>query len=191
MSDMVTFKYLREIQKKERSSSGLCKLDDNFYGAVSEYVLRKKRIKDREGEMGFKERKEVENIGPVVKSIYDTRETKIVNGAMRAARTGMKMVNILPSEKSLFEDVRKVVADSRGELECVLCPKEGSISSGDNKGVKEDGFSRIKIVEDIPEFVGEDLKTYGPWKAGESVLCPVSFSLMFVKAGKAEGVDGD
>ena len=104
MSEMITFKYLREIQKKERSSAGLCKLDAGFYGSVSDYVLRKKRIKDRGKELSFREKKEIENIWPVVKSIYDTRETKIVNGALKAARTGMKMSNILPSEKELFED---------------------------------------------------------------------------------------
>ncbi len=32
MSEMITFKYLREIQKKERSSAGLCKVDVGFYG---------------------------------------------------------------------------------------------------------------------------------------------------------------
>ncbi|MCK5698868.1 MAG: DNA replication complex GINS family protein [Candidatus Aenigmarchaeota archaeon] len=189
MSDMITFKYLREIQKKERSSSGLCKLDDNFYGAVSEYVLRKKRIKDRGKDFSFKEKKEIENIGPVVKSIYDTRETKIVNGAVRAARTGMKMDNILPSEKRLFEDVKKKLVDEREVFDSVLCPKEGSVAEERVDEDVPDAFLKIRIVEDIPEFVGEDLKTYGPWKAGETVLCPDSFSLMFVKAGKAEDVE--
>ena len=187
MSDMITFKYLREIQKKERSSSGLCKLDDNFYGAVQEYLLRKKRIKGRGKELSFKEKKEIENIGPVVKSIYDTRETKIVNGAVRAARTGMKIANILLSEKRLFEDVKKKLLDERDILESVLCSSKG----GDDEVEVDtpDGFSKIRIVEDIPEFAGEDLKTYGPWKAGEIILCPVSFSLMFVKAGKARDVE--
>ncbi|RLG13448.1 MAG: hypothetical protein DRN71_04770 [Candidatus Nanohalarchaeota archaeon] len=191
MSDMITFKYLRDIQKKERSSSGLCKLDDNFYGAVQEYVLRKKRIKDRGKDLSFREKKEIENIGPVVKSIYDTRETKIVNGAVKAARTGMKMENILLSEKRLFEDVRKKLVDGREVLESVLCPGNGGVAEVKGDEDVPDGFSKIRIVEDIPEFVGEDLKMYGPWKAEEIVLCPVSFSLMFVKAGKAEKVGED
>ncbi len=191
MADMITFKYLREIQKKERSSSGLCKLDDNFYRAVSEYVLRKKRIKDRGKDLSFKEKKEIENIGPVVKSIYDTRETKIVNGAVRAARTGMKMENIMLSEKKLFEDVKKKLMDEREVLESVLCPNKGSVAEEKVDEDVSDAFSKIRVVEDIPEFVGEDLKMYGPWKSGEIVLCPVSFSLMFVKAGKAEDAGED
>ncbi len=191
MSEMITFKYLREIQKKERSSAGLCKLDAGFYGSVSDYVLRKKRIKDRGKELSFREKKEIENIWPVVKSIYDTRETKIVNGALKAARTGMKMSNILPSEKELFEDVRGRIGDARRGLESVLssgrkahAPDEGE----DEKGPEPDNLSQIRIVEDIPEFVGEDLKTYGPWKTGETATCPKNFADIFIKNGKAEDV---
>ncbi len=194
MSEMITFKYLREIQKKERSSAGLCKLDAGFYGAVSDYVLRKKRIKDRGKELSFREKKEIENIRPVVKSIYDTRETKIVGGALKAARTGMKMANLLPDEENLLKDVRERIEDARRGLESVLSSAGGktrSLDESEEVGDSEDGMSQIRIIEDIPEFVGEDLKTYGPWKAGETATCPKNFADIFVKNGKAEDVGRD
>lgn len=194
MSEMITFKYLREIQKKERSSAGLCKLDAGFYGAVSDYVLRKKRIKDRGKELSFREKKEIENIWPVVKSIYDTRETKIVGGALKAARTGMKMANLLPDEENLLKDVKERIEDARRGLESVLSSGEKAHvpdESEDENDPEPDNLSQIRIVEDIPEFVGEDLKTYGPWKAGETATCPKNFADIFVKNRKAEDVGRD
>ncbi len=191
MSEMITFKYLREIQKKERSSAGLCKLDAGFYGAVSDYVLRKKRIKDRGKELSFKEKKEIENIWPVVKSIYDTRETKIVNGALKAARTGMKVANLLPEEENLLKDVRERIVEARRGLESVLSSEGKTRSldeSEDAPDPEDNGMSQIRIIVDIPEFVGEDLKTYGPWKAGETATCPKNFADIFIKNGKAEEV---
>lgn len=193
MSDMITFKYLREIQKKERSGSELCRLDEGFYEAVSDYILRKKRIRDKGKGLSFSEKKEIENIGPVVKSIYDTRETKIVNGALKAARTGIKIVNVLPCEMKLFEEVKSRIMDSRTALETVLRPKKESDSVNESAPAQDSNtsnISQIRIIEDIPEFVGEDLKSYGPWKAGEDVMCPKSFADIFIKGGKAEDAEG-
>ncbi len=187
---MITFKYLREIQKNERSSSGLCKLDANFYQVVQEYILRKKKVMARGKDFSFREKKEIENIGPVVKSIYDTRETKLVNGAVKSARTGMDMANVLPSERRLFEDVKKKIADERKVLESVISPKNSGIAKENATEIVSDGFSKIRIIEEIPEFVGEDLKTYGPWKPGDTVLCPKNFCMMFVNAGKVREVGG-
>ncbi|MFH1127147.1 MAG: hypothetical protein ABIG84_02435 [archaeon] len=190
MSEMITFTFLREIQKKERTSSELSKLDPGFYEAVKEYILRKKRIRERGKELSFKEKKEIENIGPVVKSIYDTRERKIVNGALLAARTGMKMANILVHEEKLLADICKRIEESRAGFEYVLGSKPEYVPVGDKAGDKEpvDDMVRIKVIEDIPEFVGEDLKAYGPWKAGETVMCNRDFSVVFIKGGKAEEV---
>lgn len=200
MAEMITFKYLREIQKTERTSAELCKLDDNFYQAVKAYVLRKKRLKDKSADMSFADKKEIENIGPVVKSIYDTRERKIVLGAIRSARTGIKIENILPEEEALLSDIKEKITNSRRDLESMLDPPDDGSShenevpaakgkeSGPDK--KDDDAGRdIRIIEDIPEFIDENLANHGPWKSGEIVKCPEDFCEIFVKSRKAEYVN--
>lgn len=190
MTEMITFKYLREIQNKERSSSELCELDANFYTAVREYLNRKKRMKERSKALSFKEMKEIENIGPVVKSIYNTRERKLVNGALKAARTGIKMVNILHDEERLFEDIKTRLKKSRSELESIQNHAETDSHSDKPKKVDDNSsHSKIRILEEIPEFVSEDLKTYGPWKNGDCVMCPENFAEIFVKNKKAQDAD--
>ena len=196
MAEMITFKYLREIQNTERTSAELCKLDVNFYAAVKGYVLRKKRLKEKSADMSFAEKKEIENIGPVVKSIYDTRERKIVLGALRSARTGIKIENILPEEENLLAEILEKVRSSRLDLESILDPADdGSpqdIEAKHDKAPtkKHDSTGRsIRIIEDIPEFIDESLGNHGPWKAGEIVTCPEDFCEIFVKSKKAEYVN--
>lgn len=198
MAEMITFKYLREIQKTERTSAELCKLDDNFYPAVKAYVLRKKRLRDKSADMSFADKKEIENIGPVVKSIYDTRERKIVLGAVRSARTGVNVENILPEEEALLSDIKENVGKSRRDLESMLDPSDDcNVQETDSKPVREsqadkkdDAAGRnIKIIEDISEFMDENLANHGPWRSGEVVKCPEDYCRIFVKNRKAEYVD--
>lgn len=193
---MITFKYLREIQKTERTSAELCKLDGNFYQAMKAYILRKKRLKEKSADMSFAEKKEIENIGPVVKSIYDTRERKIILGALRSARTGIKIENILPEEEALLSDIKEKISKSRRDLESLLDPvDDGSSPESDAKPAKkperkdDDTQRSIRIIEDIPEFIDENLGNHGPWKSGEVVTCPEDFCEIFVKSRKAEYVN--
>ncbi len=198
MAEMITFKYLREIQKTERTSAELCKLDDNFYQAMKAYILRKKRLRDKSADMSFAEKKEIENIGPVVKSIYDTRERKIVLGAIRSARIGIKIENILPEEEALLSDIKEKITNSRRDLESILDPSDdGNIQEIDSKPVQESQADKkddvegrnIRIIEDIPEFIDENLANHGPWRSGEIVKCPEDFCEIFVRSKKAEYVN--
>ena len=203
MAEMITFKYLREIQKTERTSAELCKLDDNFYQAVKAYILRKKRLKDKSADMSFADKKEIENIGPVVKSIYDTRERKIVLGAIRSARTGIKIENILPEEETLLSDIKEKISISRRDLESMLDPVDDgtdahlpgseapTAKAKESRSDKNDEVEarKIRIIEDIPEFIDENLANHGPWRSGEIVKCPEDFCEIFVKSKKAEYVN--
>ncbi|MCK5474676.1 MAG: hypothetical protein KAI53_04670, partial [Candidatus Aenigmarchaeota archaeon] len=51
---------------------------------------------------------------------------------------------------------------------------------------KDTTFKKIEVIEDIPEFVAEDLETYGPWSPGETVVAPKKVAQIFIDAGKAK-----
>ena len=49
-------------------------------------------------------------------------------------------------------------------------------------------LQKLKFTQDIPEFVGSDLKKYGPFKAGEEVKIPAENAELMVKSEIAEMV---
>lgn len=49
-------------------------------------------------------------------------------------------------------------------------------------------FSPVKIISDIPSFVGTDLKEYGPYKPGEIVELPEKIAQLFLSRKLGENV---
>ena len=47
---------------------------------------------------------------------------------------------------------------------------------------------RVRFLKDVPEFVGMDLKTYGPFRKNEVSEIPEENANLFVKHGIAERI---
>ena len=154
METKITFKFLRELQKKERESSELQKLPDNFLDELREYVSRKRTLLENPEMLTFTERKEMENIKPVVRYIFDRREQKVVIAAIRAARTGIKPQNMLPHEEALFVKLRDEIKKNRLVMEEIISLLDGSSKSGASSGqpeIKEADAETSKGEEAHPE----------------------------------------
>ncbi len=52
----------------------------------------------------------------------------------------------------------------------------------------EGTFSPVKIISDIPSFVGTDLKEYGPYKPGDVVSLPEKIAQLFLSRKLGENV---
>ncbi len=130
METKITFKFLRELQKNERESSELQKLPADFIEKLKEYISRKRALLENPDMLTFTERKEIENIKPVVKYILDRREQKVVIAAMRSARTGIKPQNMLPHEERLFVKLRDEIKKNRDLLEDIMNLLDGKVILG-------------------------------------------------------------
>ena len=241
---MLTFQFLRELQKKERQNAELQPIDQNFYKLVAEYVGRKSRLAEQKSSFQSVEDSSdnLEKIIPIIRDIFNRRETKIINGALMVARSGAEFKNMLIEEKILFHHTRTGVSENRKRLDDILngvilnvklegqdngelpTPQQNELSeikqaleltsngldsshpstNPDQAPTKESQeYSsnsidnplstiptaqkvKIKVLIEIPAFVGEDLDTYGPWKSGEEVECPSMVADIFLRTGKAE-----
>ncbi|MCK4550602.1 MAG: DNA replication complex GINS family protein [Candidatus Aenigmarchaeota archaeon] len=201
MASAITFKYLRELQGKERAASTLTKIPDDFYDAVVSYLKRKQRISARDSMRSFTDLKEIENTVPVIKDIFNTRERKIMSSCIRSARTDIKVENMTLEEKNAFDSVRDLLKKRRKFLGGLFetgdernkneAPKEPVDKKEDKmcEKQKDTPFKKIEVIEDIPEFVAEDLETYGPWSPGEIVVAPKKVAQIFIDAGKAKNAE--
>jgi len=158
METKINFKFLRELQKNERESSELQKLPDDFIDALKEYIMRKRALLENPEMMTFTERKEIENIKPVVKYILDKREQKIVIAAMRSARTGIKPQNMLPHEEKLFSKLREEIKKNRIVVEEIMSLLDGKNIQSVSEASLEKDAKKEEASEQIVEEESGDLK---------------------------------
>ncbi|QKQ98508.1 hypothetical protein GKQ38_03205 [Candidatus Nanohaloarchaea archaeon] len=61
--------------------------------------------------------------------------------------------------------------------------QEGAESSEEDV---EEGYTKVKITSEVPEFMGTDLETYGPFDEGEEASLPEDNAEILVNRGNAE-----
>ena len=173
LEEAITFELIRRIQREEQRVPKLTKLPENFYQNVSSYLQQKRRMEEKE------ERKtalEVKNIERLIEDIFNRRERKILNQALISARTNIPPENLTDEEKVFFEVLINAIKERRVNiLNTVLQAME-----------KEELASLIIFKEDVPEFVGSDLKTYGPFKKGDIAKLPEGNMKILLERGIAE-----
>lgn len=163
----ISYKTLRRIQQLEKTSPLLTKIDVNFYHKLSEYLKNLDSIIEQEENAQkiklFND--EIQNTKKLAFGIYELREKKIVQSALskvRGAKPDLK--NALDIEKKLYESLIKQIILSRKKI---LEEKSDEVKKDEPKTeiFKKEEKKRntnpiVRVLEDIPEFVGTDMKTY-------------------------------
>lgn len=194
--EALTFSDLRKIQKKEKRQDQLSELDDNFLLRASRYLDRKEGVDDRE----------YKNARRVLDKIIGLRQDKIVKNAKISVKSDVKSskLNLLPREQEFFRDIKKrfnTYSDSiedviEEEAENVQVPEPEPEIDEEELEVEEEteedsgeGYEKVKIVSNVPEFMGTDLESYGPFEEGEETELPEENADILVNRGSAEKVE--
>jgi DNA replication initiation complex subunit (GINS family) len=126
------------------------------------------------------EAREYESILKVVEDIHERRMQKIVLRAMKSGG-GQEEIALTGEEAALFERISKAVSDERNRFNSMM---------GGNEKREEERIKRIKILKNLPKFVGTDLKVYGPFKEGDMTELPEKEAQLLVNRGIAEQTGG-
>ncbi|MCC7573205.1 MAG: hypothetical protein KO464_07420 [Candidatus Methanofastidiosum sp.] len=54
------------------------------------------------------------------------------------------------------------------------------------KDIREKVFKEVKLSQDVPEFIGEDMRSYGPYKKGEIISIPLRNAEILIREKVAE-----
>jgi len=166
-TDEISYKNLRRIQQLEKTSPLLSKINNNFYENLSEYLknLQKDIDQEKNAENIKLFQEEIENIKKIAFSIYELREKKIVQAALskvRGAKPDLK--NTLEIEKKLFDSLvetinqaRKVILNEKSKPEK---DKEITLKEPKKEEKKQNTNQIVRLLENVPEFVGTDMKRY-------------------------------
>ncbi len=177
--EAITYEYIRKIQREEQNDVKLSKISDDFYDKCNNYLEQKsiltKKKSDRSSEL------EVENIQRVLEDIFNRRETKILQQAVFVTRTGIPVLNLIKIEEKFFKQLVELLKYQREKTLNILTKK--------TKEKKETKLQKLKFTQDIPAFMGPDLKKYGPFKVGEEVKIPSENAELMVKSEIAKMVE--
>lgn len=171
--EAITFEYIREIQREEQNKPSLAKIPEDFYDKVKAYVREKKKVtqrkKDRTATI------ELKNIQRILQDIFERRETKLMNHAIIAVRTDVLPQNLIKPEQEFFEAIVEYLKNQKGRILEDTTEKVETIET-----------TKVEFLEDVLEFVGIDLKKYGPYNKGDISTIPKDNAEVFVKANKAK-----
>ncbi len=206
---VLTYETLYEILRKEKSRQGLQKIDAGFIQNVLSYLQDKQQsyddaiAKNDVFSQGEREKlsTQIRNAKKLLRDLYDLRERKIINMAINHSRTKVHIVdteNLLSYETHLFDSIHSILNHNRtsilGKILEMRVPDVLTVSTikepiepYQQKPVPkiDDSKKQIKFLEDVEQFVGEELELYGPYKAQDSAQLPAEVAEVLIKQGKA------
>lgn len=170
----ISFDLIRRIQREEQRVPKLTKLPEGFYDAVTLYLQRKRSTDTRKTAL---ETKQVERLS---EDIFNRRERKIFNLALIAARTRIPPENLTEEETSFFDQVVYLVKDRRQKLlDKIVTHEPPAGGASESLGV-------VVFREEVPAFVGADMRSYGPFKKGDIAKLPEENKIVLLQQNIVE-----
>jgi DNA replication initiation complex subunit (GINS family) len=164
----MNYKSLRKIQQAEQASATLTKIETDFYQTLSSFIRDLEHSVEQEknplklklftDEMG--------NTKKIANSIYELREKKIVQAALATTRGATPdLRNILEVEKKLYTALVDQITYSRTEIfepqtKKPQQPPPIPPSAPEKPPRVSNTNPIVRVLEDTPEFIGTDEKTY-------------------------------
>ena len=159
-----------------------------------------------------KTQRQIMNIKKILNELYERREKKIISIALNKSRMPKSVIdlsNLAENEKALYEKLISTFNDARQFvlkhviLESVISeapPQKAEVEKQPEIPIEQseepkqekpafktaDGTRKVKFVCDVSQFVGPNLEIYGPFKAEEMAMLPVSVCNVLVNKKKAE-----
>ena len=174
--ETITFETIRKVQRAEQKNAKLTKLPENFFERVADYLATKRKISNKKEDR--KTILEIRNTERLVEDIFNRRERKVINQALITVRTGIPPENLTPEEKGFFDKLVGLLKERRERLlHAIIKPSHTS---------KKEKVQLLVFKEDVPEFLGVDMRKYGPFKKGDIAKIPKENANILVASGKAE-----
>ncbi len=181
----IDYSELRKIYRIEKNTSKLVDVDENFFSSAEEFFKKEKeKYLESLKEPDSSKTRDFENLQRLVKDLFDLREKKLLNKALISSRTNETNLNGLSSEeKKTFEKISNVLEEHKKFLGELFENNKKSEKSFEKKSK-----TFIKIVKDVPAFVGSDMKQYGPFDEGKEIELADKTASLLLKRGLAEKI---
>jgi DNA replication factor GINS len=170
---------LLERWKAERDSPDLLSLRDSFLQNVREYieqVLEQQRSKEITSLQRQLIETELANLQFMMKSLLQMRVQKIL----------LLVMDQEVDYDLLTRSERRFVDQISRNLTSVLMPADELFTPLQTESSSQ--LQLIRFLEDHPQLVGVDLKTYGPFRADDLATLPAENARLIIRKNQAEPV---
>jgi DNA replication initiation complex subunit (GINS family) len=197
--ELITYETIRSAHRAEKDEE-LQKLPEGFFESVRNWFKHKESMKDTTSLL------EVENAKKLLEDIINRRQKKVVLAALRTVRGDLPPSNLNDEERKFFDKIVNIlkgfrnnmkekfrsfddiveekIEDAKKSVE-VLKPQE---KVEPQKLIKPDGKLMVKILSNLPRFVGSNLESYGPLKAGDVITLPEKIGNILITRKVAENI---
>ena len=171
MVEELSFEELRKVQLAEKHSPALAPLPENFYDVYFSYLQdRMAGLKDNFSLDGAKA---YENSRKVLGDIIKLRSHKIIFKAFTDGEANRIVSDGLTSQEKIFyHSLLRLFNDYELKMSMLSTTQKQSV--------------QVEIAADVPEFVGKDGKTLGPFKSGEKIELDTETSALLLQRGAAK-----
>ncbi len=174
----MNYSKLRNIEQKEKTSPFLTDVGLDFYKEAAQYIkeleekIEEEKLKNPASKKLVLLTDELRNTKRIWENIFERREKKIILLALAAIRGGKTMPeNLTREEKIFYESLLNLLKENR-------------------KRIFESHYKEyliIRILKDIPQFVGSDMKKYS-LKKEDVISLPAEVANILIKRGAAEEI---
>lgn len=182
----LSYDELRMIHRRERNSSRLTEVSEDFYSQIEEFLSEENKRYQQELKEDFSlsKAKAFADLKRMTEEILALREKKVLSYALASSRTQEAREEALAlPEKKFYEKIKGLLEENRKILEAVVSFKTGS------KEKKELNAMKVKMLKEVPSFIGADMKEYGPYSEGQEVSLPYKIAKLFLTRKLAGGIE--
>lgn len=159
------YELLLELWRLEKASPGLIKLPDGLEERLREYFSKMRgylKVSDKRSLTAGIREAELEAAAKLAESLFKLRLEKI----MRAASRGEVPENLHGFEKGVYASLQRIIQEQRERVRNII--------TAAYRGWRpiESEYELVCFLQDFPQIVGEDLRSYGPFKRGDIAALP-------------------
>lgn len=202
----LTFEKLYELTRREKTTSEIQKLPDNFFEELNAYFKSKiESFESVKKDSAFTSL-EIERLSNQIKAakriardLIEKRLAKIADLALFKFYNPSIMIDtslLQEKEKKIFDEFFEKISKFHGEFEFLDYLKSKKIKSDETKilknelksETKEPKSTHVRFLSALEIFYGEDYEEYGPFEAGDTAWLPNKIAKILIDQGKAEEI---
>ncbi len=176
---------LYDAWKKEKENAEIQRLPKNFYAKIADYIRKireKGRMLDEKTTKAKLLKHEFKNVKNMTKELFRLRYDKALKKSL--ARETLPKEILTKEEEKFHGEILPLAEAYQSFLKNIL---QGRLSQRE----KEEKPKKIllRFVQKIPEIVGSDMKTYGPFEPEDIATLPPENARLLTKQGVAIEVE--
>lgn len=172
---------LFEAWRKEMENPAIQSLPRDFYARLANYVRRireERRMMDEDSLKGRLLKREEENVRRMISDLIQTRHSKLTHIIARGETA--PLTALTEEEENLYNGLVFHAEAYKSLLEDILQGQKPRV-----KREKTRGFLVVRILREIPQIIGVDMKAYGPFKPEDIATLPEENARALIKQGAA------